>query len=357
MTLPKNTSLFRELAPRYMARLMADFPWTDEDAAAAMGSAGVESLGFTLMQEVAPRGGRGGLGPFQWTGPRRIAFEKWLDRKKAKPTDFEACYAFLFRELKGDERATIDAVRKAKAYSEKLANGRLVNRSSLYAKTKAFERAFERAGVPAWDKRLEWAQLALDTYRAAQPRPAVIPASVPSQPQEKTMNTISPISIAGGINPASIIGGVLSEVIGRAVGRASQAPTVPIEPGEQARVVANAVANEALSDPRLKDLVSDPAPKPFWQSTTFWGVVISIVFKLLAVLLPGKVDPSWEGVVTGWLPTMISFLGDGLAFFGRFRATAPLTLSSGKPDAIAELKAQIANLQAQIGAQSASAAK
>lgn len=151
MTLPKDTSLFRDLAPRYMDRLMADFPWTEQDAAAALGSAGVESAGFRLMQEVNPTSGRGGLGPFQWTGPRRVEYETWLARKGAKANDFEASYGFLFRELKGSEKATVENVRRAE---------------SLRTKVIAFERAFERAGVPAWDKRLEWAELALAAWRA-----------------------------------------------------------------------------------------------------------------------------------------------------------------------------------------------
>lgn len=167
MALPHDTSLFRELAPRYMARLIADFPWTDEDAAAAMGSAGVESAGFKLMQEVNPVAGRGGLGPFQWTGPRRRLYEAWLARKGAKADDFEAAYGFLYRELTGDEKGTIEAVRSA---------------VGLYAKTKAFERAFERAGVPAWDRRYEWAQLALSTYRAMKPGPALSVVPAPAAP-------------------------------------------------------------------------------------------------------------------------------------------------------------------------------
>lgn len=172
MTLPKNTTLFCNLAPLYMDRLMADFPWTDEDAAAAMGSAGHESLGFTLMQEIGPRAGRGGLGPFQWTGPRRVQFEAWLARHVGwKPSDFEAGYSFLFRELIGAENATVDRVRQAKG---------------LYRKVVAFERAFERAGVPAWPKRLEWAELALVTYRARKrPAPDIPVAAATSAPSTK----------------------------------------------------------------------------------------------------------------------------------------------------------------------------
>jgi hypothetical protein len=136
-----DTKLFRAQAPRYMRQLIADFDFTVEDAAAIMGNAGEESAGFTKMQEVSPRGGRGGLGPFQWTGPRRVEYEKWCKRKGWAPSSFEAAYSFLWRELHGDEKKAVAAVKNA---------------DTLEAKVIAFERNFERAAADAkhYDVRL-----------------------------------------------------------------------------------------------------------------------------------------------------------------------------------------------------------
>jgi hypothetical protein len=175
-----DTKLFRAQAPRYMRQLIADFDFTVEDAAAIMGNAGEESAGFTKMQEVSPRGGRGGLGPFQWTGPRRVEYEKWCKRKGWAPSSFEAAYSFLWRELHGDEKKAVAAVKNA---------------DTLEAKVIAFERNFERAAADAkhYDVRLRWAKIALDAYNSLTapptapvpvpaPAPAPVPAPVPADP-------------------------------------------------------------------------------------------------------------------------------------------------------------------------------
>lgn len=203
MTLPK-TELFVKQAPRLMAMLMLDFGLSEEDAAAIMGNAGHESGGFRLMQELKPRGGgRGGLGIFQWTGPRRVAFEAWLKRNNTKATDFDASYAFLFRELKGAEKKAIEATKSA---------------VGLYNKVVAFERAFERAAADAkhYDSRMAWAQLALSSYQK-------IPVGRPV-----VAKTISPVPIALPEKPAEKPVGGLTSLLKRLWGHSVPPPvTVP----------------------------------------------------------------------------------------------------------------------------------
>lgn len=162
MALPRNTTVFRREAPRYVAALMRDFGLTDIQAAGFPGNFGVESAGFTRMQEIAPlvKGSKGGLGPAQWTGPRRRAYEAWLKRKGAKPGDFEADYGFLFRELSGSEKGVLAALRKARTIEDAV---RIVMET------------YERPGIPHLDRRVEWGRLALDAYRAAPPGPAAKP--------------------------------------------------------------------------------------------------------------------------------------------------------------------------------------
>ncbi len=149
MTPAENFSL---IAPPYMKLLMKDFDFTLDDAAAVFGNAGYESLGFTKLQEMKPvvKGSRGGWGWFQWTGPRRVAFEDYCKRNKLDPASNEANYKWLFVELKSTEKA---AVNKTKAAG------------TLHQKTKAFENSFERAGVKAYAKRYEWADFAKETYK------------------------------------------------------------------------------------------------------------------------------------------------------------------------------------------------
>lgn len=147
------TAQFRADAPKAMLTLMAEFQFTRDDAAAIMGNAGHESLGFSTLQEIKPTvaGSRGGWGWFQWTGPRRRAFESWAAGRKLDPAGYAANLGFLLTELRGAEKAAVKATKSAKG---------------LQAKVEAFERSFERAGVKHYPSRLKWAQIALEAYEA-----------------------------------------------------------------------------------------------------------------------------------------------------------------------------------------------
>jgi hypothetical protein len=165
---------FVATAPTYMAKLMADFGFSLEDAAAIMGNLGHESNGFTAFQEINPTSGRGGWGWAQWTGPRRVAFEEYVKRNNLDPKSDKANYAHLFNELKGPEKA---AVAKTKA-----ADG-------LYNKVVAFEKAFERAGVKAYNSRMQWAERAMDAYESASIPPPV--ETEPERPAEITVDLVT----------------------------------------------------------------------------------------------------------------------------------------------------------------------
>lgn len=165
---------FRAKAPGIMAKLLSDFPIAVEDAAAIVGNAGHESLGFTALQEFKPvvAGSRGGWGWMQWTGPRRRAFEAYCKRTGKDPASDEANYAWLFLELKGIEGTEGRALAKTVA-----ADG-------LNNKVEAFERAFLRAGVKHYDSRKQWAKIALDAWRkAGQPSELPPQDDVPHYPE------------------------------------------------------------------------------------------------------------------------------------------------------------------------------
>jgi hypothetical protein len=145
-------SKFLEWAPRMVADVMKAIPeWGKLDAAACVGNGGHESGGFRLMQELRPvvPGSRGGLGGFQWTGPRRRKFEAWCGKKGLNPHSYEATLGFLLVELRGSEKATVAKVAKA---------------ATLDEKTVAFEKAFERAGVKHYPARKKYALMALQAY-------------------------------------------------------------------------------------------------------------------------------------------------------------------------------------------------
>lgn len=179
---------FRRKAPGIMNMLMADFNISAIDAAAIVGNAGHESLGFTALQEIKPTvaGSRGGWGWMQWTASRRRAFEAYCKRTGKDPASDEANYAWLYLELKGIEGTEGAAIGKTQAAV------------GLDAKVKAFELAFLRAGVKHYDSRIRWAKIALAAWEADRTAPAnPKPAPIPVEPL--------PPPRTGGIKPAGVL--------------------------------------------------------------------------------------------------------------------------------------------------------
>lgn len=147
--------VFDSKAPKVIGLLLGDFPeWRADDAIADVGNLGHECLGFTKLQEISPtvKGSRGGFGWPQWTASRRRAYEAYCKRNNLDPTSDKANYAYHFVELKGSERSTIGKVAKAQG---------------LFAKVKAFELGYLRAGVKHYDSRNEWAMRAKTLWQAA----------------------------------------------------------------------------------------------------------------------------------------------------------------------------------------------
>lgn len=184
---------FRATAPHYMKLLMADFGFNLDDAAAIFGNLGHESRGLTDLQENNPtvKGSRGGYGWAQWTGPRRRAYEAWCKKHGKDPKADDTNYAYLFVELKGDEKA---AIAKTKAAV------------GLDAKVEAFEKAFLRAGVKHYPSRKVWAARALDAYRASGLAEKLKPVTV--QPAPETPAPAAPKGLGAVI--AFIIAGLVT---------------------------------------------------------------------------------------------------------------------------------------------------
>jgi Phage tail lysozyme len=82
---------------RIAKNLMKDYGLTKEQAIGAVGVMGYESADFKQLQEQNPWGGRGGWGWAQWTGPRRLDFEKTT--AGMDPKSYEANYKMIQHEL------------------------------------------------------------------------------------------------------------------------------------------------------------------------------------------------------------------------------------------------------------------
>jgi len=173
-------SLFTDKAPAIMRDLMAAFALGEDDAAAIVGNLGHESGGFKFLQEKKPLvpGSRGGWGWAQWTGPRRRAFEAWVAAKGLDPAGDEANLGFLVHELRTSEAKAIPAVKAARG---------------LEAKVKAFEAAFERAGVKHYPSRIKYAEQALAAYKGG--APALAPVKRPAAPRRWAEDTLAVFEI------------------------------------------------------------------------------------------------------------------------------------------------------------------
>lgn len=162
---------FNKWAPWLMLKLQEDFDLFVEDTAAIVGNAGQESGGFKSLQEIKPLvpGSRGGYGIMQWTGPRRVSYEKYCARNNLNPADIESNYKYLFVELKGSEGSrSLPALRAAKG---------------LDAKTESFMKKFLRPGIPHLDSRKRWARRALAAWEASpEAKKPVVVKPIPETP-------------------------------------------------------------------------------------------------------------------------------------------------------------------------------
>ena len=149
---------FKAKAPEVVGWIMRDFALPDFAAAGVVGNTGRECLGFTVLREIGQPPGYGGYGWQQWTGPRRKLFLNWCANKGLDWRSDAGNYGYLKHELLGEDPANsyafvVTHLRECKDVAEAAV---------------AFEKFYERAGVPALTDRIKWAQIALDAYHASQ---------------------------------------------------------------------------------------------------------------------------------------------------------------------------------------------
>ncbi|WP_051448260.1 phage tail tip lysozyme [Bradyrhizobium sp. WSM1417] len=143
---------FTEKAPGIMRDLIRDFEFTDFQAAGILGNMGRETGGFTLFQERHPRVPPGGFGWCQWTGDRRVLFEKFCSDNNLVRESDKANYGFLKLELETSKKSVVPHLKST---------------ATLEKATEIFELEFEVAGVVAMDDRIMWARRALGAFRGA----------------------------------------------------------------------------------------------------------------------------------------------------------------------------------------------
>lgn len=297
-----SEALFKSKAPWIMALLMQDFPLGIDDSAAILGNIGHECGGFSKMQEEKPTkpGSRGGFGWPQWTGPRRRQYEAYCKRNNLDPRSDIANYKFMFVELMTTEKHAIPAVVKA--------NG-------LEAKVKAFELAFERAGVKHYPSRLTWARRALDAFQGAPeaekvppwqraknaaperpqappkpaPEPAQAPAPPPARPNPSLVKMVQRLFREKGYpeigNEDGILGGRTRDVVLMFQAKNGMKPTGEITP-ELLERLANAPTRTIAStraEATEKD-ISDATGVQLGKTLRTTGLFITIGSTILGVI-------------------------------------------------------------------------
>src|SRR3954469_6251145 len=104
---------FENLAARMVTDLIRELNLPPEQAAGIVGNGAAES-GLRAIQEKNPTSGRGGWGFFQWTGPRRTAFEKWAKAEGLALDSYEANVGFLIHELKTTQKKSLEKLKLTK---------------------------------------------------------------------------------------------------------------------------------------------------------------------------------------------------------------------------------------------------
>ncbi len=144
---------FSQMAPGIMRDLMRDLGLTSVQAAGILGNIGLECGGFQHLQEINPvRGGIGGLGWCQWTGPRRTSFVNWVAENGLDYSSYKANYGYLLHELQGAYASCVRSLKQTQ---------------SLEAATTDFMHTFENPGVLNLSQRIKFARLALQEFERA----------------------------------------------------------------------------------------------------------------------------------------------------------------------------------------------
>lgn len=172
-----RTGTWEERSGWIVRRLATDIACKDFQAAGVVGQFGFESEEFKTMQERGIQPPRGGWGWAQWTGPRRVNFNKWVAQRGLNPSSDEANYGFLVFELLGDYKGFAAQLRQTTTIEEacRLAHEKYERPSDVLDGT-------YRSG-PA---RLSYALRALTGARAQASTSTAQPQPQPSQPAPET---------------------------------------------------------------------------------------------------------------------------------------------------------------------------
>ena len=139
-------------------------------AAGIAGSGTQESTMGVNMQEKHPivAGSRGGLGVFQWTGPRRVEFENWARKNNMDPNKYETSMEFLKWDLQRPQWAKMLSLMRAARTTDEA--------------SQIFNQYYESGGDPraVTGKRDQYAADAYQAWQSRQGRVSTVAAVPPA---------------------------------------------------------------------------------------------------------------------------------------------------------------------------------
>ena len=105
-------------AGHVMHALMTNLGLSQDQAAGVASNLAAESGIEGIPTGMAPMTNRSAFGWAQWTGPRRVAFDKYVQENGLDPRSFDANFGFLMKELTGKYRNVLTALLKTHSAQE-----------------------------------------------------------------------------------------------------------------------------------------------------------------------------------------------------------------------------------------------
>lgn len=155
----KNPVFHLRVVPAMVA-LIQRLKITLPQSAGIMGNALRETGELEHLQQIDEKGDAQGLGWFQWSGARHVAFLAFCEKHSYRWQSDEASIEYLISELNSTQHETLVELR---------------NTETVEAAAEAFEKYFERAGVVDMRERIDYAEDCFFAYTEIYPEPEPIP--------------------------------------------------------------------------------------------------------------------------------------------------------------------------------------
>ena len=254
--------------------MMQKYGLTRQQAIGAVGVMGYESGDFRTMQEQNPQGGRGGWGYAQWTGPRRVDFDNFVQQNRLDPASYAANWGMIQHEIATNPQyaAAITALKQE---------------STVEGAARSWEHNYEGMteggpGVPAFEGHIA--------------RAVAYNSRLPQDLRAGGGGSTAPVAAPAPVSPWATLGSSLGEALGQ-MSNAQSASTMVSDPPDQPAIRSMAAQTDFMAPP------ANPVPQ------TLAGGIAPTLGSLAVQTppLPSAVED--PGSITAGAPSMTAMLG------------------------------------------------